>query len=259
MAGFILYFPGLASQEQKITGPWIERAGLQELFLDSQPDWFSLAGPDGKQAAACVWFDPRKPETIPGMVYNPEQQDWFLLPGQRPSPVWLGIEKARPPRPEDLLRKETLDSKLVKMADGQLWGLPTAHLLPRVLGMDGRRIHPRYADYLAHAESALRWLSRPDGSYGWMVSAEDEREAFDLVCRALSHNYRLCPAVVDCLGLVSDYCLFAALAVIVEGDALMRTLLGLQKKTEEGSTPGSEGIAPGGPEFCPSTPSPVTT
>jgi hypothetical protein len=135
--------------------------------------------------------------------------------------LWLAVDPAERPMPEELARKRLCRGYDLELGDGQRWKVPVirrpdgASYLPSAFVRDaaGRRTEKLRAEYQAHFDAfreAACWF------YGGQDPQTLDREAFiDLSIRALSINYRYTANEQDVLQLVGqdNYLLMLAAAV----------------------------------------------
>jgi hypothetical protein len=250
-----LYFPGTTG----ITNEHLERVGLADLARGQAPVWFEPErGPDGKRGMCCTWqrgngddpplamlpsqaWTPCRPATIPGGT---------LAKGA----YWVGIDRDRPPRPEDLERKEVFCGHTVPLRDRQGWTVPTAVRLPHThgLGEDGqycRVIQERFADFWKRSEAYARELltllrqvvllsQRPGTKPTDTLRADfDIADTFAFAVEALAINYRINAEIVTQLDLLDD----AGLLDVVKATVDLPTLIGAEReKKTAGSGPARE-------------------
>jgi hypothetical protein len=179
-----------------------------------------LGGPD--RGAGVMFYFGDHPR--PG--YHPAEQTWSPCKpsGDRPAKrFWMGRSLKSPLVPHDIARRPTLGGIATKLADDQLWLVPTPKRLPRVYELDGlgrpvRALKSIYRDWVDRAweyfELVLKWRAE-GGELGLTVAG-----GFFFAVGALGMNYRLNADLVDWLGLVDDMAFLRILNSVFELDAL---------------------------------------
>jgi hypothetical protein len=228
MAGYLIYIPNVSGADPT----HLDRVGLRSLHSDAAPMMADLpAGPDGGQGVLVYWDNPSDPDSVPAATVNPAQQEWLPAPefdGLPAGRYWLGVDKARRPRPSDLRRKKLRDGKEIELADGNKWMIPVARQLPHVLGIGVRRIRDDYKAFYERALAALQWLNYSGESLVWRCS---EQAMYTLTCAALSVNYRLTEDMCSLLGLVDTENAVLAVEAVCDGSTIERMLELAKKKT----------------------------
>ena len=112
---FLYYFPGLNG---KPTAEQIAAAGLSYALGDGARVTYCgcRGGPDDGSGQVVAAGQAE-------VGYYPEKQRWQKIPGQN---VFVGMDKEKPPGPDDLIRRDALDGHPVELGDGQLWSIPVA-------------------------------------------------------------------------------------------------------------------------------------
>ena len=174
------------------------------------------------------WDNPTKPRLAPVGAYSEQNQIWRK---RAKGAYWVGWEKASPPCPESLVRPKQLAGELVTLSDGRQWLIPTARQLPCILGIDDEgnnesRLKPRYAEFYAQAEKALKEWCFGDGGMPFF-------EGRDLCVRALALNYRINLDVADALNLIGTDNLWDVVAAITSFRQIVAALTESQKKTAD--------------------------
>jgi len=221
MTQFLYYVPELTARP---TGETLSGLDLVARFPDGNTIFAPVTGgPDGKHGAIVA-------ADAVGAVYVPDRQTW-----QRCHHWWLGWNKATPPGPADLVRRDTLPGLPFRLADGHEWVVPVAELRPKIeVFRDGAwrlEADPRHDALWAFAEKVREetWEPINEAVVSWMIalgaiqSAEDPDLALDVATKAhadfqssmaalnpsvaveiLGHNYRMGNEEVSALGLLSQ-------------------------------------------------------
>jgi hypothetical protein len=277
MSGFLYY---LARGADTATPAELIAAGLGYAFAG--PDSPSLrgctGGPDGGRGVVAALGAQFKGAEI---GYFPDRQNWRRIPESVRSvapagsvgDVWVGFYTAALPTPEELRRPDALTGHAVELGDGRGWVIPVARAhaetdgelvyqcaLPRCVGLDEsgewsrESVVPRYARLWSVAE---RWWAElgeqiaalagkepdadgADGESGGL--AFDFPGAIDAAIECLATNYRVGPAEVAALGLLTDQNVAEILNAVVDWPTWVAWR---QKKTTGGSDPTCDG-SPGG-------------
>jgi hypothetical protein len=247
---YYLYFPGATG----ITDEHLARCGLEDLARGQSPTWFEPPrGPDGKRGMACTWLRGNGDDPPLGIV---ESQKWTpcrpaAIPGGKleAGAYWVGVDRERPVRPEDIERAEPFAGHRVPLDDDQIWTVPIARRLPHCHGLDDRgaycrQIHPRFAAFWQRSESfaaelltvvrqltlmATRKGAKPTDT---LNAQFDMAETFDFAVEALAMNYRLNAELVTTLGLLDDCGLLDVVKAVVD----LPTLIGAEREKKKGSS-----------------------
>lgn len=255
MAGFVYFVPG--ARTPKDADDTLRKAGAAHV-IDGKFETRTGQGPspEGKPAAGVLVAPiPAVPGEPARTVYEPELQTWQQMPK---TACWIGIEKARPPRPVDLVREKVRAGHLVTLAE-QPWMVPLARLLsgapalPQIVTVDAEGRHDfriggpaawlwekacafwdewRATESEAPAE-AFTWIGR--NSEGGIVTKL--ANCFDLAIEVLSVNYRLGPGEASLLELITSEGASDVLLAVVDWPALEE----LEKKAQaaaSSTTPG---------------------
>lgn len=182
--------------------------GVQDLVTGRPAFQLVDRGPDGDKAGGGFVL-PLIGDAAP--AFHPDRQTWRRFEGDAAgSEAWFGWNtKDGPVGPDDLARGDMIAGHEVRLGDGQMWEIPVAVLkdgtsplprsLRRVRDGQGRMVGipgdvlPRYADLWAMAGQVY------DAMRG--TSAVNVIDTWDMACRTLAHNYRVCPALIETLGL----------------------------------------------------------
>ena len=207
MNGFLYFIEG----KKTVTKVDLEAAGLCYAF--DGPFSFREAGngPGGK-GGCVVGID----ENI---GFYPDRQTWSLIPGSQD--VFLGIENQKskiknPIKPADLARAEQIDGYAVELADGETWLVPVARCFPEgsmlpqalTIGPDGKVVKeslPKFAKTCRAADRLWDYFRSANGllTEGETVEPMDDSEMFGLAVGVLALNYRVGPAEVSALRLLT--------------------------------------------------------
>lgn len=249
MAGFLYFLPNFTT----LPGDRLAQVGLAHALAPGFAAAPISAGPDG--SPGLVLADPANVDSV---GYHPADQAWQQAPGQS---WWLGTVNGAEPTPADLARETLAESRVIELADGRQWLVPVARrfdepkqwtgpipyapVLPFVYahgpsGWEATRVLPRFA---ALWELACDWSAARLGSLD-----ERQRKRFQLVdgqidaaLLCLAVNYRLGPAEVTHLGLLTEQHCVQILDVLIDHERFQA----LNKKKQEilRSASGSPGAA----------------
>jgi hypothetical protein len=248
----LFFLPDLREEAAKDVGlrrQVLKERGLSEVFADvpmvEQPLW-ELPGRGPENRPGCLMYFQTPTGGIPRRAeYRPSEQSW--TPVGDGSLLWIGVDTAELPKPEELARKRQYDGYSVTLADGNQWNVPIIRApdgqtsLPRDLIWDatGRLIEPikpLYQAYWDETAETAKWVF--DG-----VQPDYER-ALQLAIRALAINYRYDRNLHNVLRVIDSETLTGVLVSTVDGMA--------QKKSMTSAAPGS-------PDSCPVTAPAVAT
>ncbi len=160
--------------------------------------------------------------------------------------LWIGVDRADPPRPEELARPRLNRGYDIELGDGQTWKIPVirrpdaSSYLPCAFVREpgGKRIEKLRAEYQADFDafrSAAEWF------YSGMDPAVVDRDlTIDLAIRAIAINYRYSANEQDVIQLVGKENLNLIVAAAVDYPSYTLTV---QKKipdqlSEQNSTAG---------------------
>jgi hypothetical protein len=238
----IYFLPNLraAEAESPPQRPAILKArGLAEVFagvkFEEQP-CYELRGSLTAcgDAGGCLLCYQTPAGGIPKQWGNTGVNDLSWTPIGDGSLLWIGVDRADPPRPEELARPRINRGYDIELGDGQTWKVPvirrpdSSSYLPCafVRGSDGRRVEKLRAEYQADFDAfrpAAEWFY--DGKD---PAAQDRELIIDLAIRALSINYRYSPNEQDVIQLVGQENLNLIVAAAVDYPSYDATV---QKKT----------------------------
>jgi len=192
---FLYLLPGVTQASAAICADH----GLSEVVgdgpLSQRP---GVGGPEGTQGVL-LW---RRIESVPR--YDSEKQEW-LQNGE----CWVGMDRAAPPKPEDLIRDQPIAGHWVRLGDGNDWLIPVARRVGggtaleqafRKVGDEWQlEILPKYKWLWEQAGKVFdAYLSALKGD--GMVSVEDPLE---LAVKVLTVNYRIRAPEISLLGLLT--------------------------------------------------------
>lgn len=227
---------GVALRRQVLT----ER-GLAEVFADvpyAEQPLQELPGRGPADKPGCLLCYQTTASQIPRRWgYYPREQTWTAVGDG--SLLWIGVDTAEPPKPEEMARKKQYDGYSVLLGDGNRWNVPIIRApddstsLPRDMVWDatGRLIEPikpLYQAYWNETAETCRWVfdgEQPD--YG---------RALELAVRALSINYRFGRSEQNVLRIIDSETLSGVLVATVDGMT--------QKKSVTNSQPGQQADSP---------------
>lgn len=218
---YLIFIPNkFASNRQNLID-----AGLGDLLRegDEMPACGDLVGPGPGDLPGQVWT---WGDGIP--AYLPDRQTWTE---GRLGQYWFGVETAKPPTPDELLRRNPVEGLTQLLADGREWMLPSVFRLPAVFGFDGRGEvakvpHPRYASFCDECGWAIEAVIG-----GLKGDVLDWQRAFQFAVSALSINYRINAAVAIHLGLLNDGLLPTLLAKTSDVTRVYQIMDDLKKRT----------------------------
>lgn len=220
MASYSIYFPGATGANPS----HFDRVGLPGISDNAQFADVLQHGPDNGRGLLATWQrgDPATDATLgvhAGLRWKEAKPDEAR--GLAKGRFWIGIDSAKPVRPEDLERPKTerINGHWRRLDDGNRWMIPAVPCLPHTMGLHpdtgafAARVGDEHAAFAARAMSyavemfrALDALGplldvRPDMAQheGLVVTIED---AWSHACEALAINYRVTPEIVDALELL---------------------------------------------------------
>lgn len=198
MAQPLFFLPDLREEAAKDVGlrrQVLKERGLSEVFADvpmvEQPLWeLPGRGPDNRPG--CLMYYQTPTGGIPRRAeYRPSEQSW--TPVGDGSLLWIGVDTAELPKPEELARKRKHAGYWVELGDGNRWLVPVIRRpddsteLPSDMVLDGagRLVKPIKAAYRNYWEETLE-----SARFFYEDAELDEARALSLAVRALSLNYR---------------------------------------------------------------------
>lgn len=184
----------------------------------------------------------------PHSGYHPERQTWHHVAG-----LWVGWQDS--PTPASLQRPIQIDGYLFELGDGQQWMCPVLRVhgirlnLPSTWGLDAagnfsQQVLPGYEDEIELAEKIWQHVN------GEPLT---KPEAFSLCARLLAVNYRLSPAAVSALGLITSDNYQRVFQAAIDGPAIQALMQDkpavaaaiAEMSPEKKTTPGPDGTPPG--------------
>jgi len=223
---FLVFVPGGSGSDALGS---LTRAGLADIApnaigIDVAPH----DSPEGKQGAIFGWGEFNATHQ---MLYRPDLQDWI------PNHAGLysvGVWKDSPPTPADLLKDRWHPSHDVVLGDGKSWHVPVARRLPQKYGLQsGKPVLTVKQQFAAFWAASYDWYETLLGADVGSGRMEAPSNWWDYALMALSLNYRLTPEVVAHLELIDTENVLELVLVTVDGHAITKTELELQKKTDE--------------------------
>jgi hypothetical protein len=225
-------------------------------------------GPGGVAGVLVVPNGPAGESVVP--AYKPVAQTWRKLPPAagtidgKPAAVWVGVDNAEKPGPDDLARKRMRDGQSVKLLDGNEWIVPRCvamlegrnHTLPQVLdiGDDGTtvvgKLDPRYTSLCDHAFDFWRMWAGYEMPEAERLTAQQE---IALAADGLAVNYRVSKVeIIALLGLwgTDEYGLI--LRAMIDADEVEAYWKAEAEKKSTLAAPGS-GTNSGEPAVAPTT------
>ena len=232
----------------------LESRGLANVFADvttADAVVNELTGPGpGKQTGLVLTYRDADGQVDGRMGYYAAQQEWqSFLDGK----LWIGIDTANPPTPEQLRRKRQHRGYPIELADGDQWQIPIirrpdgSSLLPTDMYVDdaGELQQPLKRQYLTYWEESAEvadWFFSENGSGSFGGESFSAKKALSLAVRALSLNYRFGDREQAVLRILDSETYIAVLGFSVDV-VRFRAIAEAQKKTEPPS--GTETITPG--------------
>lgn len=199
----LIYIPGQPDVPQS----------LSDVGLSNHIDGASLTacdkGPDGNRGCIATWRG-----VMP--VVEMESQQWIpavAYEGQPAKRYWVGIDRKKKPRPDQLLRSMPLHGHPVQMGDGDLWTLPPIHGLPQKLSLTdtGKYQQDILPEYQAYYVEVMRQIAKIEGLSGFFVADDLVR----IIEMGLRYNYRITPELAaSVLGLYTTETLERAFLAI---------------------------------------------
>lgn len=184
MAGLLYFIPG----KQAVNSGDIEKVGLDKVFRGCSFGFRQTSAHASGSSGCIVVPDPCSPLGVkPKTGYYVKTQIWEKAPK---ADYWIGYEKDRPVKPDDLLRKEFIAGHTVKLLDGNEWTIPTARSFPMgsklpkalLLGNDGELISealPKFASISQKAD--LVWKNFVAQQIAKEEGGESEEEGISFV------------------------------------------------------------------------------
>lgn len=213
MAAYMIFVEGAAPTE---VNQLTTKYGIQEIEEGaSRLTWLSSQdGPSGKPGMLGFWMDS---QDLRANTYEADSQKWVVVPNELGG-LWLGTLIDEPLKPDDILKLAPYQRSIpCLLEDGNSWSVPIAKWLPHVWGQDAKGSFVRqpadaFTTFCAEAERVFQFfVAAGTGEGDFAVDCQ-----WSFICRALSLNYRLAPAIISALKLVGDYSGGRILAATVE-------------------------------------------
>lgn len=218
MAGLLVYIPGQ---------PAVSLADLEGLDVVHSTAFEFVpvgAGPDGQSGVVCTFKPECQDGVRPRTAYKPQEQAWKKC---AKGSFWLGYEKANPPTPQDLERRNIIkgyEATMPSLFGTHEWMCPTAKVLPSYLGLDDEGeyewiIFPEYLDVSKMADRVFR---EHEGEDDDLEAVVPEQEKFEIAMKCLSLNYRVGWWELTVLGLMTTENQARILFALMDGPSLGR-------------------------------------
>ena len=261
-----LYFlPGVTQQAIAASGDLdrkilIER-GLDGVFADVRGQLKDCAvcevpgsGPGGASGVILCYQRPQDDGLPEHVGFYPKQQVW--TPRGEAKKLWIGIDPANPPAPEDLLRKMTGRGYPAELADGHEWIVPVIRRSDDSTELPTRMFRTAAGDLEEPVKAAyLTYWEESADVAEWFFSGEtfggptfSKARAFDLAVRALSIYYRFGHFEQEVFGPLDSVNYLTVLGYTVDVPKFHAALENEEKKSESDSTADSLSITPGPPD-----------
>lgn len=200
MAQPLYFLPDLrqaAAESVPLRKQVLKERGLADIFadvpFDQQPLW-ELKGRGPGDQPGCILYYQTPSGAIPRAAeFRPKEQTWH--PVGDGSLLWIGLDSAEPPKPEEMARRKQYPGYWIELGDGCEWRVPVIRRpdgtteLPRDMKWDatGKLVEPIKAAYEAYwdatAETA-KWFYSRNGE------VIDRDRALSLAVQAMGLNYR---------------------------------------------------------------------
>lgn len=235
----------------------LQRFGLNDLFDDAEgaADFcfseVTKIGPDGKTHGlilAALTFDNQPPDR---MGFYPDGQEWKPSHAVADGKLWIGLDKVRPTRPNDLRRKTLCSGYDVKLEDGYPWQIP---IIRRV---DGQTELPQV--FSENGDGQWRFKTREKYMAAWKNTeissgffffdqSHEMNLLLDICIEALAINYRIDKALTQRLEILGSGCWESLLSATVDFDKVLAIAIDQQKKNlASATTQDSANCTPGQP------------
>ena len=246
---FLYFLPGSKS---KPTPEAIKAAGLTYAF-DRPPEfWGCDHGPDGKPGVVLAVGIAQR--------YKPDVQDWSAMHGNNAG-VWIGTPKGKTIGPDELLRRDTLPGHQIELGDGHMWVIPIVQAA--VPESDNPLVYAVNLPQRSTLDEAGHWVPGPvlgrykplwDLVMTWRdhyfnTPVDDDKaedalndpftgedafaNAHNAAVDVLAANYRVGPAEVDLLGLLTDRNVIDLMNMTIDIPTRLQILAAKQKAGEE--------------------------
>lgn len=172
--------------------------------------------------------------------YYPDEQKWTKVGDD----LWIGMDPADLPKPDELRRKRVFDGYFVELADGQHYAVPVVRRpdestnLPRDMYVDPltgvlrEPIKEAYRRYWDDSADVGQWFFSEGG---FDAGTFTKQRALGLSIDVLSINYRYGPLEQSVLRLVDSLNYLTVLGTSIDIQAVMEA--GQQKKSGDGDAP----------------------
>ncbi len=240
----IFFLPHLRESAAKDIGlrkQVLKERGLLEVFADvpfvEQP-LSELTGRGPGDLPGCILAYQTPSGDVPRRLgYYPKEQTWTAVGDG--SLLWIGVDSAEPPKPEEMARKRKIRGYDITLGDGNSWHIPV------IRRCDDSTMLPKSfkRNPAGKIESEVRQSSREHWeafrqAAEWVIGGMEpdklpEDVAIDLSIRALSINYRFGWVEQNALGIIGSDNYLLALAAAVDIPALNETLAAAKKKNDQ--------------------------
>jgi hypothetical protein len=194
--------------------------GLTDVFadvpLEKMPHFEPPGRGPGDKAGTLVTYQTVAGDIPPRWGFYPDEQEWSEVNDE----LWLGIDTARPPVPDDLKRRKQYGGYSLELGDGNQWTVPVVRRpdgsseLPTSMSWDAT------GAYTEPIKAAYRGIwERVQPVASWLYRESDEAilrsEALRICIDVLALNYRFSAAEQRVLSLIDSetYLLILAAAV----------------------------------------------
>jgi len=255
MSAFLYYLPIPDGKVREFAETWPSlRCHVETRGTDRGPD---------EAQGTCFCVPGRKTR----LGYYPDKQRWrkFKVSDRsEPSDLWLGVETAAPPSPEDLLRERPYQGTPVKLKDGREWIVPLARALPQSLGLDEDgelklTPEPRFLWVDELVEQIWKAIAQRDEDGTVSLTIADEwKQANDV----LALNYHVGPEEASVLGLLDTQNVSDVRPAWIDWENVRKTLrdaVEADQKKSRSETPDSSSTASGETAAPPATSPPSPT
>lgn len=186
-------------------------------------------GPNGKAGVIFGGDDPQR-----SIGYFSDRQTWFEWDG-----YWIGWQNDAKPTAQDLVRLESHDGQLIKLADDQEWLIPKVRLfpggtnLPMSLIKDFRSGELRGQILSAYTDLWQRTCAIFDTIMGTTESGNVSVPEAWLTCvLGLSLNYHINEAGVSALQLLDTHSYKKVLLAMIDWETIKEHAARLSKKND---------------------------
>lgn len=206
MAQPLYFLPGLrkaAVDSVPLMRGVLKERGLTDVFADVAHEHIcvnELTGRGPGDKSGCVICYQTPSGSIPRRLgWYPKEQSW--TPVGDGSLLWIGLDTAEPPGPDDLARRTAYGGYWIELADGNEWLVPLIRRpdgttrLPCDLIWDAsgccvQPIKPRYQAFWESTAEVHTWFVIDEDGRA-IINAHDIERALGLAVSALSINYRI--------------------------------------------------------------------